>query len=165
MKSKVWKVAIPALAIVLFAAWYWFRPKRLVLNRTVNEQFSTASGDSQALESGIFHSVLHPTKGTATVYPVANGGRILRFTNFTTSNGPDVHVYMVAEEDANDSASIPHAGFIDLGIIKGNIGDQIYTLGPDVDLSIYRTVSVWCKRFSVNFGAAPLSAAHTLSQK
>jgi hypothetical protein len=26
-----------------------------------------------------------------------------------------------------------------------------------VDLSKYRTVSVWCKRFSVNFGAAPLS--------
>ena len=136
-----------------------------MVNRTVNEQFSTADNDSQVLESGTFHSVLHPTKGTATVYRVANGARILRFTNFSTSNGPDVHVYMVAEDDANDNASVPRAGFIDLGIIKGNIGDQNYALGSDVDLSKYRTVSVWCKRFSVNFGAAPLSAEHTLSQK
>ncbi len=164
MKSKIWKIAIPVLAIVLLAAWYWFRPERLVVNRTVNEQLP-ANGNSQALESGTFHSVLHPTKGTATVYRVADGGRILRFTNFTTSNGPDVHVYMVAEDDANDSASVPSAGYIDLGIIKGNIGDQNYPLGPGVDLSKYRTVSVWCKRFSVNFGAAPLSAEPTLSQK
>jgi len=165
MKSKIWKAAIPVLTIVLFAVWYWFRPERLVVNRTVNEQFSTANGDFQVIESGTFHSVLHPTTGTATVYRAANGGHILRFTNFSTSNGPDVHVYMVAEDDANDNASVPRAGFIDLGTIKGNIGDQNYVLGSDVDLSKYRTVSVWCKRFSVNFGAAPLSPEHTLSQE
>jgi hypothetical protein len=52
---------------------------------------------------------------------------------------------------------VTKAGFIDLGSIKGNIGSQNYTLGPDVDLSKYRAVSVWCKRFSVNFGGAALS--------
>jgi len=69
-----------------------------------------------------------------------------------------VHVYMVAAGDATDNASVPRAGFIDLGSIKGNIGDQNYALSPEVDLSKYRTVSIWCKRFSVNFGAAPLTA-------
>ena len=49
-----------------------------------------------------------------------------------------------------------HAGFIDLGVIKGNIGDQNYALGSDLDLGKYRAVSIWCKRFSVNFGAAAL---------
>jgi hypothetical protein len=73
------------------------------------------------------------------------------------SNGPDVHVYLFATDDARDSESVKRAAFVDLGSIKGNIGDQNYTLGSDVDLSKYRTVSVWCKRFSVNFGAAPLS--------
>jgi hypothetical protein len=53
--------------------------------------------------------------------------------------------------------SVTKAGFADLRSIKNNIGDQNYTLGSDVDLSKYRTVSVWCKRFSVNLGAAPLS--------
>jgi hypothetical protein len=82
---------------------------------------------------------------------------VLRFTRSKTSNGPDVHVYLFATDDARDSESVKRAAFVDLGSIKGNIGDQNYTLGSDVDLSKYRTVSVWCKRFSVNFGAAPLT--------
>ena len=93
------------------------------------------------------------------------GSRVLRFTNFGTSNDPDIHVYMVATDDAKDSASVQRAGFIDLGTIKGNIGNQNYALGPDVDLSKYRAVSVWCKRFSVNFGTAPLTPDHMMSRK
>src|SRR5258708_16235847 len=89
---------------------------------------------------------------------------ILRFTNFRTSNGPDVHVYLVAADDARDNASVIRAGFIDLGSIKGNIGDQNYALSADVDLSKYRTVSVWCKRFIINFALAPLSPDHTISR-
>jgi hypothetical protein len=72
---------------------------------------------------------------------------------------------MVAADDAKDSASVQRAGFIDLGTIKGNIGNQNYALGPDVDLSKYRAVSVWCKRFSVNFGTAPLTPDHMMSRK
>jgi hypothetical protein len=127
----------------------------------------TAQGASpaQTLESGIFYSILHPTAGTATIYRLANGTHILRFTNFKTSNGPDVHVYMVAAGDAKNNATVLRAGFIDLGTIKGNIGDQNYTLGPDVDLSKYRAVSVWCKRFGVNFGAAPLTPDQAVSQR
>jgi hypothetical protein len=51
---------------------------------------------------------------------------------------------------------VKQAGFIDLGVIKGNIGDQNYRLGDDLDLAKYRAVSIWCKRFGVNFGAAAL---------
>ncbi len=167
MKMKKWKVVIPAVVIGLFVAWYAFRPERLVVNQRVQEEFPMAKGGLpvQTLASGTFHSVLHPTNGTATVYRIGDGSRVLRFTNFKTSNGPDVHVYMVATNDANDNASVERAGFIDLGTIKGNLGDQNYVLGPDVDLSKYRSVSVWCKRFSVNFGTAPLVANQTISQK
>jgi hypothetical protein len=159
MKNKIWKIVVPILLIAVFVAWYAFRPERLFINEYVDEKLpATDSGSApQPLESGTFHSVLHPTQGTATVYRIADGSRVIRFTNFRTSNGPDVHIYMVAADDATDNASVPSAGFIDLGSIKGNIGDQNYTLGPAVDLSKYRTVSVWCKRFSVNFGAAPLA--------
>jgi hypothetical protein len=59
---------------------------------------------------------------------------------------------------------VKRAAFVDLGTIKGNIGDQNYALGSDLDLSKYRTVSIWCKRFAVNFGAAPLSADDVMSQ-
>ena len=110
----------------------------------------------KSLVSGQFYSILHPTAGTATIYEMGDGTHVLRLTNFSTSNGPDVHVYMVAADDAKEVAAVERAGFIDLGVIKGNVGDQNYTLGTDLDLAKYRAVSIWCKRFSVNFGAAAL---------
>jgi hypothetical protein len=166
MKNNIWKIVVPVLLIAAFVAWYAFRPERLFVNEYVDEKLPAPNSGSapQPLESGTFHSVLHPTQGTATVYRIADGNRVIRFTNFRTSNGPDVHIYMVAADDATDNASVPRAGFIDLGSIKGNIGDQNYTLGLDVDLSKYRTVSVWCKRFSVNFGAAPLTHDEAMSR-
>ena len=156
---KKWlKFGIPIAAVVVLVAWYAFRPERLVVNRRVNEAMPTAQGDSsaQTLVSGHFYSILHPTEGIATVYRLRDGARVLRLTSFSTSNGPDVHVYMVAADDAKDVATVQRAGFIDLGVIKGNIGDQNYVLGSDLDLGKYRAVSIWCKRFSVNFGAAAL---------
>jgi hypothetical protein len=160
---KSWKkVAILVAVVVVVAAWYEFRPERLVVNRQVDEAMPAAAGASaQPIESGQFYSILHPTQGTATVYQMGDGTRVLRLTNFHTSNGPDVHVYAVAANDAKDAAAVEQAGFIDLGVLKGNIGDQNYTLGNDLDLAKYRAVSIWCKRFSVNFGAAPLRPTET----
>ena len=155
-----YKLILPVIAVVLLVAWYAFRPERLFVNQRVHEDLPTAqvaNSSARPLASGKFHSVAHATSGTATVYQLSDGARVLRFTDFKTSNGPDVHVYLVAADDASDNESVTKAGFVDLGSIKGNIGDQNYTLGPDVNLSKYRAVSVWCKRFSVNFGAAPLS--------
>ena len=161
---KTWiKLAILVVAVVAFFAWYAFRPERLVVNRTVNEVFPSGQGgpSAQSLESGTFYSILHPTEGMATIYQMGDGSRVLRLTSFRTSNGPDVHVYMVAADDARDVATVEKAGFVDLGVIKGNIGDQNYPLGSDLDLAKYRAVSIWCKRFSVNFGAAALRPAQT----
>src|SRR5580693_8409929 len=165
--KKSAKLAIPVVIVAAFLAWYAFRPERLVVNRHVDEAMPAAQGSSspQRLVSGQFYSILHPTAGTATIYRMDDGSRILRFTGFSTSNGPDVHVYMVAADDAKDSASVLRAGFIDLGTIKGNMGNQNYALNPGVDLSKYRVVSVWCKRFSVNFGAARLLPRQSVSEK
>src|SRR5271154_2757552 len=156
---KTWKkLAIPIIAVAAFAAWYAFRPERLVVNRRVDETMPTAQAalSPQPIVSGQVYSILHPTAGTATIYRMEDGTRVLRFTGFSTSNGPDVHVYMVASDDAKDVATVEQAGFIDLGVIKGNVGDQNYTLDSDLDLAKYGAVSIWCKRFSVNFGAAAL---------
>src|SRR5215204_2216058 len=149
-------VVLLVLVIAGAGAWYAFRPERLFINQKVNEQFPTASAASNKLASGEFHSGAHETKGTATVFQLANGKKTLRLTDFATSNGPDVHVYLVAANDAKDNDSVTKAGFVDIGTLKGNIGDQNYELPANVDLAQYRAVTIWCKRFSVNFGTAPL---------
>ncbi|HEV3469147.1 MAG TPA: DM13 domain-containing protein [Pyrinomonadaceae bacterium] len=155
---------IAALAAVLLlgaAAWYAFRPERLFVNQTVNEQFPVAQAAAQpvALARGGFHGVAHETQGLATVYQLPDGKKTLRLTDFRTSNGPDVQVYLVAAEDASDNETVTRAGFVTLGALKGNIGDQNYELPADLDLAKYRAVTIWCRRFGVNFATAPLRAA------
>src|SRR5215475_16123641 len=159
--------------IALTIAWYAFRPELLFINKTVNEQLPVAQSASMAMSKGTepmvlskgdFRGLAHDTKGTATVHQLGDGKRLLRLTNFETSNGPDVHVYLVAAEVAKDNATVKQAGFIDLCSLKGNMGDQNYEVPSDADLNKYKSVSIWCARFGVNFGAATLGAKDLASQ-
>jgi len=153
-------IIIGVVAVALLGAFLAFRPDRLFSNHIVNEDMPVAFATGrQILETGTFHTSLHPTNGIASIYRAADGMRILRLTNFTTSNGPDVHIYVVAAQDPTDNDSVKQTQYVDLGVMKGNVGDQNYALGPDVDLGKYRSVVVWCKRFAFNFGYAPLNAS------
>jgi hypothetical protein len=109
------------------------------------------------IAAGSFHSNAHETKGMATIYRRPDGSRILRLSSFETSNGPDVRVYLVAAPDVNDNATVKSAGFVELGKLKGNKGDQNYDVPASLNLGKYKSVTIWCARFNVNFGTAPLA--------
>src|SRR5688572_4122971 len=107
--------ALIGLAIVIVAGgWYAFRPERLFVNRTVNESLAavtapagtdpaTAVTAPRTVATGTFHTNAHETRGMATVLELPDGRRVLRLTNFATSNGPDVRVYLVAAPDVQDN--------------------------------------------------------------
>lgn len=149
-------------ALVLAIAWYAFRPELLFINTTVNEEFpggaamASIENGPMELTKGTFKSLAHETKGLASIYQLSDGKRTLRLSQFETSNGPDVHVYLTAAEITKGSEAIKEAGFIDLGSIKGNKGDQNYEIPINADLNKYKNVTIWCARFGVNFGTAPL---------
>jgi hypothetical protein len=111
----------------------------------------------QIVATGTFHGAVHKTSGRATVYS-AGGQETLRLTNFKTSNGPNVHVILIAATDAQDDENFLNGKIerIDLGKLKGNEGDQNYTIPAKTDLSKFKTVSIYCEHFNANFGAAPL---------
>jgi hypothetical protein len=109
------------------------------------------------LAEGSFHDVAHKGAGSATLFQLPDGKRVLRFTNFETSNGPDVRVYLGTAPDASDSDTVKNSQFVDLGALKGNVGDQNYDIPSDLDISKYNSVTIWCRRFGVNFATAPLS--------
>ena len=113
---------------------------------------------AKTLFTGKFHGKVHATEGRATVYQEKDGKLVLRLTKFKTSNGPDVHVILVATKDAMDDANFlkDNTEKLELGKLKGNEGDQNYEIPAGTDLTKYRTVSVYCERFNANFGAAPL---------
>ncbi len=140
-------IIIAVAIIVVGGLWYAFRPELLFINKSINESFpgggqQVAAAGPKEISKGNFHSLAHETRGVAALYQLADGKRTLRLTNFETSNGPDVHVYLIAAPDTSDNDSVKRAGFIDLGSMKGNRGDQNYDVPADVDLSNYRSVSI-----------------------
>jgi hypothetical protein len=164
-------VIIGVGVIVLVIAWYAFRPELLFINKSVSEEFpggpamASIEKGPMVLTKGSFKGLAHETKGMAALYQLPDGKRTLRLTEFETSNGPDVHVYLVAAEVGKGNDAIKESGFVDLGSMKGNIGDQNYDVPADVDLGKYKAVSIWCARFGVNFGLAALSEPMSMPLK
>jgi len=154
----LWGAAGLALAAL---AWAAFRPELLFVPRTAHDAFPAAgagkSGPPVALSSGRFHGVAHATRGLATVYQTPGAGRTLRLSGFETSNGPDVRVYLIAANDASDDATVTRRGFVEVGPLRGSRGDQNYPLSPALDLARFHAVTIWCRRFQVNFATAPLA--------
>ena len=138
------KTAIPLAALAF----------TLGLQPAVNAQDSGA----KTIETGTFHGKVHNTSGRATIYREHDGKLVLRLTNFKTSNGPDVHVILIAAKDAEDDANFLKGSTdrVELGSLKGNEGDQNYDIPKGTDLRKFQTVSIYCERFNANFGAAPL---------
>jgi hypothetical protein len=115
----------------------------MLISVTGFEQVS-AQEKAQALETGTFHGKVHNTSGRATIYKEADGKLLLRLTNFKTSNGPDVHVVLIAAKDADDDANFLKSSTekLELGPIKGNEGDQNYNIPSGTDLKKFQTVSI-----------------------
>ena len=164
-RVRKWNAAVKSVVviiavIVLGAAWAAFRPELLFVNRKVNEARPGVLNKRSAarpvlLAEGRFRGIAHKTSGIAGIHLI-DGKKVLRLSEFMTSNGPDVHVLLVAANDAGDNATVQKVGFIDVGSIKGNQGDQNYDVPAGADLGRYRAVTIWCARFHVNFGTAPL---------
>lgn len=103
------------------------------------------SGDFTGTDS------FHRGSGKATVYVYPDGRRILRFENFEVTNGPALSIYLV-----KGTAGNVEEGYVSLGKLKGNIGNQNYEIPADADLETYRSIVIWCVPFRVTFAVAPL---------
>jgi hypothetical protein len=145
--------------LVLVYAWWAFRPEKLFINQSVNEAapFASAS-EPRPIFTGRLDRKIHPTSGRATIYKTADGSRYLRLTDFTTSNGPDVHVVLLRAEDKQLEQELVKGELdhVDLGTLKGNQGDQNYDLPAATDLNQYQTVAIYCERSHALFGLAKL---------
>lgn len=111
-----------------------------------------------ALASGTFVDGEHPTTGTATIFQLPDGSRVLRLENFSTSDGPVVHVALTDQTAGGDDwGKYDDGRYVGLGDLKGTDGNQNYEIPADVDLSGLTSVVIWCDRFNVAFGTAPIT--------
>lgn len=110
------------------------------------------------LAEGMFNEIdfVHRGEGSATIYELPDGGRVLRFENFRVTNGPDLHVFIAEAANATQSSELGE--HIDLGQLKGNVGDQNYEIPADLDLSQFNSIVIYCVPFQVVFSVASFNS-------
>jgi hypothetical protein len=184
MRRHPGRTAAIAVALLAIAgvALYWFAPWNLFVDKRVDEALPGATrpaagaggvqgqgtgddpGASNAdglvtLAEGAFASLEHETTGMALVVELPDGTRYLRLEGLETSNGPDLRVYLSSVPPSDDWYVYDDDAFVDLGGLKGNLGSSNYAIPRGTDLSGFRSAVIWCRRFSVGFGVAPLDVA------
>ena len=168
-------VAVVAGVLAAAAGVAWFQPQKLLINERVDEALpvtatptagalDTSPGESRTRPSGAeprilstspFRSLGHTTSGQAVALELADGRRFLRLEELRTSNGPDLFVYLSAAAPDGPRDSFDD-DFVSLGRLRANRGSQNYAIPAGVSLDRYRSVVIWCRRFTYAFGAAAL---------
>ncbi|OXM43260.1 electron transporter [Amycolatopsis thailandensis] len=168
-RKRVLAVVAAGLVVAVAAGLYWFQPWKLWVNETVQEALPVAQVSESAapapkkpmiVATGELISHEHETSGGVRIIRAEDGSLVLRLENLDTSNGPDLRVLL------SDAPVLPgkdgwfvfdDGAHMSAGKLKGNKGSQNYTLPAGTDLARYSSVSIWCDRFDVSFGAAPLT--------
>ena len=117
-----------------------------------------AADQVQAVAMGSFKDAdaFHRGSGTATIYRTPDGSEVLRLENLDVTNGPALHVVLSTHPDPERSEQVKQEGFVDLGDLKGNRGNQNYPIPAGVDTSIHKSVVIYCYPFAVVFSVATL---------
>lgn len=157
MKKMTIMIVITVI-VLLPIMWYLVSP--LFIDKVVNEEvpiqksiplIEKESNNLNLTYKGVFIGAdsSHKTEGKALIISQEDK-MYLRLEDFTSTNGPDLKVYL--SEDINAKS------YINLGELKGNIGNQNYEVPENTDLSKYKYALIWCEQFSVLFGHAELQA-------
>jgi hypothetical protein len=176
-KALLWVV----VAVAMISATVWFQPWRLFTTVEVVETIPTAnstesqtsdenSSEPSESETALAEPTLllqgelidheHETTGLVQVLLMPDGSRLLRIEGLETSDGPELEVWLTDAPvlEGRDGWHVFDDGeYLSLGALKGNVGDQNYLIPEGVDLDSFSSVSIWCVRFNVSFGAAALS--------
>ncbi|WKU08354.1 DM13 domain-containing protein [Micromonospora sp. HUAS LYJ1] len=181
-------VAVGVLGVGAAFGLYWFQPWKVVTDNQVDEQLSevgaappgTPTGTPGTTPTGVapagsptstrpvvvsrgeFVSHEHDTSGTARIVRTADGEHRLELVGLDTSNGPDLRVWLSDQPVRTGRAGwhvFDDGRRAELGRLKGNRGDQAYAVPAGTDLAELTSVTIWCQRFAVSFGAASLIPA------
>lgn len=151
--------------LLLVVALLAFEPWALFQDSTVDEALPQPGASAPAdatpalkeLASGAFVTQEHETSGTARILRLNRDAYVVRLEGFSTTNGPDLHVWLSEETAGGNWFKYRNARSIELGALRANNGNQNYEVPAAADLDGIRSVVIWCKRFSVAFGSAPVT--------
>lgn len=151
-----------ALAPVTPSAAAGSTPPASTIARPSAVPSATKAAGPVLLSRGQLISHEHPTHGTVSVIKQPDGKRVLAIAHLDTSNGPDLHLWLTDAQVVQGSSGyhvFDDGEHVSLGALKGNVGNQVYSIPNGLDLTRLTSVTIWCDRFDVSFGAAQLVPA------
>ena len=128
------------------------------MDSEMTEPMMQTMTEAEAVKSGQFAGAdsFHKGEGTATIYKLADGSSVLRLDDFRGTNGPDLRVILTPHLDPMSRDDVHQDGYVELGKLKGNIGNQNYPIPDEADVDAMGAVVIYCKPFRVIFSTAPL---------
>ena len=178
------RVVLGLVLVALVVAAALFEPWRIFTDSTVDEAAPTQCDDvgrrdrerpgrgrradrphrprtlrspqDRVLAEGDFEDAEHGTDGVARILELADGRRFVRLEGLATSDGPDLHVWITDQPSGGEWGSYDDGRYVRLGELKANNGNQNYEIPAKADLGGLASVVIWCDRFNVAFGTAPV---------
>ena len=102
------------------------------------------------------HAPGHKVSGEARVVQGAEGGFEIQLSDFVSDAGPDVYIILSTAERPTKDAHVKGSTWVPIGKRLALTGDQSYPVPASVAIEDFKSVGIWCKRYSVLFGAAAL---------
>ena len=152
------KIAVPVFILGWgFGMAFWYLASPLWIDQVVNEEL-VATDTAVVLARGLFSGSdrVHQASGQATLLRQPDGRVLLQISGFEVTNGPDLKVWMISHGAPQDGGDVKSSEQLRLSPLKGNIGDQSYTLPEGTDVSAFKSVVIYCQMFGGLFGSAPL---------
>ncbi len=130
----------------------------LPVEEAMPQMMAGPSESPTAVKTGTFRDAdnFHRGSGTAAIYQSPEGAHLLRLEDFSVTNGPDLRVLLAGHPDPQNRDDVQGPGYIELGSLKGNIGNQNYEIPEGTDIGAQGSVVIYCKPFQVVFSVASL---------
>jgi Electron transfer DM13 len=175
LRGPLVAVTLALVAVGLAVGLWAFQPWKLLTSSRLDEGLptptlaqpttpaptpsavSTEATAPAVLAEGRFVSQEHSTSGVAKILTLPDGSRILRLEDLASSDGPDLHVWLTDQDAGSADGQYDDGRYVPLGKLKATHGNQNYAIPPDTNLTGLHSAVIWCDRFNVAFGSAPLS--------
>jgi hypothetical protein len=131
-----------------------------VVPAPTNEQPTPALPDAQVIGTGEFTELdaIHTAKGSVSLYRSANGDLLLRFDEFSVTNGPDLAVYLSGMAAPKTKEDLGGGGVPEfkVGPLKGSRGNQQYAIPRELTITRYKSVVIYSESLATVYSSAPL---------
>ena len=111
---------------------------------------------ARLLGTARMHDVDKDGEGTAKIYELPNGTRMIRLEDFFVSINSDLELRLSESPDPKSTDDAVKSPWKLVGMLKATVGNMNYEVPNDIDVSRYKSIVIWCEITRNAYAAAPI---------